>query len=315
MLQETSNEAINKIKRFEAVNNEVKLTEFEIYTVIAFYLFAKENIDLAFLEVGMGGRLDATNVVEKSNVLCSVITNVSFDHTDFLGNSIKEIAFEKAGIIKENNYIVTGAQYEALEVIKDKANELNSRLKTVNICNDDLYQIKNIKTTLAVWEIISNRLNIKLSKDDSISFLKSLQYPGRFQYIKSKKTLLDGAHNPAGAYELRKLLDADFTCKNVLYIIGMLDKDYRTFIKNLIPKNSTVICTEPKSNRATKKEILADFICENGSTAILSNNLQDAIKKAKSIKHDLIVITGSLYLVGEALELVQNKQLSEMALK
>lgn len=297
-LENLSIDVIEKVKEFEKEQKEHGiLTEFEIYTAIAFELFAKEKVDLAFLEVGMGGRLDATNVIDSKNTLCSIITNVSLDHTQYLGKTIKEIAFEKAGIIKENNFIVTGTNNEALDVISKQAKDLNAKLISVELEKSQNYIQKNIRIALVAWNIISKGIeaeNLKL-------FLEGLTFPGRFQCFEDQKILVDGAHNPDGAIELRKSINEKFQNKKTIYIIGILDKDYKSFIQNLIPQGVTVICTEPKSKRATKKELLYICVRENNSKSITAINLQEAINQAKEIDHDLIVITGSLYLVGEAL--------------
>ena len=145
--------------------------------------------------------------------------------------------------------------------------------------------------------------------------LKSLQFPGRFQYIKEHDILLDGAHNPDGAKELTKLLNKNYPNKKILYIIGMLDKDYKAFVDNLIPQESTIICTEPKSDRATKKEILKEYLNLKGLTCLLASSLKDAIQEARKINNDLILITGSLYLVGEALDLIKKNQIPQVVLK
>lgn len=316
LLDKISERVVNKIDSFELKNSQYgRLTEFEIYTIIAFELFASQKVDIAFLEVGMGGRLDATNITSDKNTLCSVITNISLDHTQYLGESIEKIAYEKAGIIKKENHIITGANEPALSVIRAKASELKSVLLNMDLEKFDSYQDKNISLSLKAWETISKQIKTNKSETNKTDFLKRLQFPGRFHYLKEHNILLDGAHNPASAGELKKLITKHFPEKKVVYIIGILDKDYKGFINNLIPQNSSVICTEPVSTRATKKEALADCILRNSGSAILADNLTLAIKKARSLKHDLIVITGSLYLVGEALELVQNKQLSEIALK
>lgn len=313
LLKETSIEVAKKIRDFETKTNNL-LTEFEIYTVIAFYLFAKEKVDMVCLEVGIGGRLDATNVASSKNTLCSIITNVSFDHTGILGERIEKIAFEKAGIIKKNNHIVTGVTQEAaLKVIKDKAKDLNSTLYLVNT-EDLLYPDKNIEIALKAWEIISSQIQTTNNNINKKDYLKSLQFPGRFHFFEDKKILLDGAHNPQAASELRKLLEKKFSSKKIIYIIGILDKDYKSFITNLIPENSYVICTEPKSSRATKKEILADFVQKNGSNTVIAHDLNNAINKAQKKDYDLIVITGSLYLIGEALTLISNNQIKEIVL-
>ena len=310
LLENIKKEVIEQILDFEKNNNET-LTEFELYTTIAFYLFAKEGVDIAFLEVGMGGRLDATNVVSAKNTLCSIITNISLDHIEYLGDTVEKIAFEKAGIIKENGFVVSGAREQALEVIRSKSSELKSKLVVVDTEENNFYQNKNIKIVKASWKVICDselKQSIrKVSEVEKNNFLKSLQFSGRFQYINEHKILLDGAHNPQAGKELRKLIDKDFSSKKIIYILGMLDKDHESFIKNLLPYNSTVICTEPKSIRATGKEVLARCVVDNGSNANISSDLQSAIQFAKSMEHDIIIITGSLYLVGEALQCLKNQ--------
>lgn len=315
LLEEVTREIVEKIKQFESRGEVTSpLTEFEIYTIIAFCLFAKEKVDIAFLEVGMGGRLDATNVLSGGDVLCSIITNVSFDHMEHLGETIEKIAFEKAGIIKENNYVITSCEGDASGVVENIAKKLNCNLISVNVKNCFFYQDKNIKLAVKAWEIVNKDKSFCLSKDAE-SFLRSLKFPGRFHYLKEKNILLDSAHNPAGAFELRKLLDEKFKNKKIIYIIGILDKDYDAFIKNLIPQNSYVICTEPKSQRATKKEFLSKSVLSNGSLTAISVDLKSAIIQARKINHDVVVITGSTYLVGEALDLLRTNKIKEIVLK
>ena len=117
-------------------------------------MFAKEKVDIAFLEVGMGGRLDATNVVSTENTLCSVITNVSFDHMDYLGSTVEKIAYEKAGIIKERNIVVTGADTIALTVIEDIAKKQKSEIVHVDVNPINSYKSKNIEIAKVAWKII-----------------------------------------------------------------------------------------------------------------------------------------------------------------
>ena len=314
-LEKFSYEILKKIEDFENKSNIERLTPFEIYTVIAFCLFERENVDITFLEIGMGGRLDATNVVDSEDVLCSAITSVSLDHIHHLGNSIEKIAYEKAGVVKENNDVVTGASGAALDVIKKEVKSLNSKLASLDFENDILYPEKNIETALAVWKVISGKIKTKKIDLDKKEFLESLQFLGRFQFLADYNILLDGAHNPAGAVELRKMLDKYYVSKKIVYILGMLNKDFKSFIKNLIPKDSSVICIEPKSERATSKEFLSNYLLECGCKAFLCKDLKEAIYKARKSDHDLISITGSLYLVGEALDLVSKKQIQEIARK
>ena len=150
----------------------------------------------------------------------------------------------------------------------------------------------------------TNKVNL-----DKKEFLTSLQFLGRFQFFKEYNLLLDGAHNPAGADELRKMLNKHYPAKKIIYILGMLDKDFKGFINNLISQKSFVICVEPKSERATSKELLYNYLLGYGCKAFICKDLREAINKAKTFKHDLIVITGSLYLVGEILFLINSKQI------
>jgi len=306
-LNKIAAESIRQIKEFEKKTNE-RLTAFEIYTIIGFDLFARENVDLAFIEVGMGGRLDATNVVEPKDTICSIITNVSFDHKNHLGSRIEDIAYEKAGIIKENNHTITGATDIALNIIQERAQELNNgllKIKTTNPASN--YIERNIGIALTTWKLIIEKLGIdETIKDDKVTFLKSLQYAGRFHLL-NEKYLIDCAHNPDGAIELNKLLDEYYRDKKKIFIIGMLDKEYDIFISNLIPKNSTVICTEPKSNRATKKEALQKAALAIGCKVVVEENIKSAIAKASSFNPELIIITGSVYLAGEAISVLSTE--------
>ncbi len=302
LLKEVSEAVVEKIKQFEEKSN-TSLTEFEVYTIIAFYLFAHEKVDIVFLEIGLGGRLDATNIVDSKDVLCSIITNISFDHMEYLGNTIEEIAHEKAGIIKENNYVISAAEKPAIEVISDRAKKFNAELLTIDTSGCKFYKDKNIKLALIAWDLISSRIaNVRAGNYKE--FLSSLQFPGRFQFFEDQKIVLDGAHNPSAAIELRKLIENKFSDKKVIYIIGMLDKDYEGFLKNLIPEGSTVVCTEPHSNRKTSKELISNCVLKCGSKAITAPDIKSAIDIARRKEHDIIVITGSLYLVGEALNVI-----------
>lgn len=303
VLKKAAQEILQKIKSI----NSLRLTTFEIYTAIAFYLFAKLGVEVAFVEVGMGGRLDATNVIPKENILCSIITSVDYDHMKFLGNTLEKIAYEKAGIIKEKNYIIVPKNINGLKIIKEEAKKLKSKL-ILDRNNDGTYFDKNINLALTSWNIIAEKLKIKPgSKFKNKALLKKITLTGRFQYIKKAKILLDSAHNPSAALELKKLIIKKNKHKKILYIIGMLDKDYKNFIKNLIPKGSHVICTEPKSTRKTRKELLAKEVKRNNSLPILASDIKDALNKAKNIKHNIILVTGSIYLVGEALYLINRK--------
>ncbi len=309
LLKKTIRAVKAKIKQFELKNKHLgKLTEFETLTVIAFVLFAKQKVDIAFLEVGLGGRLDATNVINTKNLICSVITNISYDHMQHLGSTLEKIAYEKAGIIKENNNIITGTEGRALSVIKQIATNLKANLKTVSFSKSSSilnYRNKNITIALKAWDIISSQIKTQRNnKIENKNFLSKLQFPGRLQLIQNHKMLLDGAHNPAAACELRQFIHQEYKNKKIVYIFGMLDKDYKQFIDNLFPKQSTVFCTKPKSFRATEPFLLSKYLIKKRCNATCYANLKSALYKAKDIPHDLIIITGSLYLIGESLKIL-----------
>lgn len=294
---------LKEAKSFEENHPELnKLTEFELYTATGFLLFKEEGVDLAILEVGMGGRLDATNIVKTENTICSIITNISLDHTDFLGDTIEKIAQEKAGIIKENNLLITAADEAAFKVLKETANNRSCKIIKVEVKNKNSYIKKNILLAEACWKEISCKLGI--SPRDSKESLTKVGLAGRFQLLEKQGVLLDCAHNEGAARELKKLIQEKYSNKKIVYIIGMLNKDYKSFVKELITKRSTVICVEPTSERATKKEMIAKYLKESDCTVILANSLSDGISLANKEFKDLIVITGSLYLIGEALNLL-----------
>lgn len=300
-LNKLAKEIRRKVEAFEKRNPRLgKLTEFEIYTAIAFSLFTEEKVDIAFVEVGLGGRLDATNVIKTENLLCSIITNISYDHTNLLGKTLEDIAYEKAGIIKKKNIIITATK-GGLKTISNRAKELNAKLIKVKTSHLKTCKDKNIEVAVKSWDLISKTLKVK-KEINKKEFLNKLQFNGRFQYLKKEGILLDGAHNPEAAKELNSFLKQKFKNKKKLYIIGFLNKDYRNFINNLISKNDYVICTEPKSNRTTKKEIIQHYLNNKNIHTEKAKSVKEAIKLAKKKSYDLTIITGSLYLVGEALE-------------
>lgn len=180
-----------------ADENEIHLTEFEILTVIMFKYFADNSIDIAIIETGLGGRLDATNVLKRN--ICAVITHIDFDHTDRLGNTKDEIASEKAGIIKPDSAVVTS---EGFEVVKDKADEVGALFVLANPCVEPRFaealalkgqnQIENLALVLAVLELKFGNI----SSDVIIEGLRKVKHPCRFEFFPEYNLLVDGAHNP-----------------------------------------------------------------------------------------------------------------------
>ncbi len=279
-------------------------TFFEVTTALAFLYFKEQKVDYLVLEVGLGGRLDATNVVDP---LVSIITNIDIEHVDYLGKTVKSIAYEKAGIIKKNGFVVAGAKKEALEVIKKIAKSRNAKLflaRTINLKTNlrGDFQKTNVNIAVAAVDMLKKYYQIKINNKNIKKGLKNVAWPGRFQFI-GKNVLVDCAHNPAAAAVLKKeLTKIKNNFKKKILVIGILkDKDYKTILKILVPFFDKIIITKPKLYRALEPEIIAKEM--SGKEFLIKKEVKEAVNYAKSIAEndDLIVITGSIYVVGEVL--------------
>jgi dihydrofolate synthase / folylpolyglutamate synthase len=276
----------------------VNLTFFETLTVMAFIYFNEKKVDYAVMETGMGGRLDATNV---SKPLILVITNIGLEHRDVLGNTIKEIASEKAGIIKPNTTVVTSAKGKALSVIEKIAEKHNSKLVVAKKLNDielrlkGEYQKENASTAFAVLK------ELGLNEDIILKGLKKAYWPGRFEFM-DENILLDCAHNPDGMRALVKSIEKLDYNKLIVVIGVMKDKDISSIEKKLEKLNPIVIATKASVSRSKEPEEIAEYF----KNATILPDLKKAIKYAveNSEKNDLILITGSIFVVGEAYPLL-----------
>src|SRR3989338_1518252 len=285
---------------------------FEITTAMAFLYFKDKNVDFAVLEVGLGGRLDATNVVAP---LVSVITNIWIEHTELLGNTIEKIAFEKAGIIKNDVPVVTGAKGKALDAIKKIAKEKNAPLflikKYKDIKFDYLngnFQQENKDIALTTIDVFKKYSIIKIGNKKIINGLKKTQWPARLQFI-SKNVLVDCAHNPSSFEVLRNELNVIKKQKNIKYFIFVVgiqsDKNITIMLKTVGPLISKIIFTKSKHEKASKPQYLLKIFNKVNKnkkfkTKIIENP-KKALNYAKKIagKNDLVVVTGSIYLAGE----------------
>lgn len=289
---------------------------FEITTAMAFLYFREKNVDFVVLEAGLGGRLDATNVV---NPLVSVITNIGLEHTDLLGKTIEKIAFEKAGIIKQNVPVVTGADGKSLEVIKKIAKERNAptllpkKYKRINfkyLYGD--YQQQNKDIALTTIDILKKKYFLKINFFQIIKGIKKTVWPGRMQFI-SQNVLVDCAHNPSGFKTLRNELIKIKRNKKIdclILVIGLQqDKDIKEIFKIIKPLASAIIFTKSKNKKSANPEDLSETFkkIDNNQkieTKILKN-ARDALDYAKKIagKNDLVVVAGSIYMVGGLLQI------------
>jgi dihydrofolate synthase/folylpolyglutamate synthase len=288
-------------------------TFFEFVTVMALRWFAEQHCDSVIWETGLGGRLDATNIVTP---LASVITNIAFDHTQWLGDTLAKIAAEKAGIIKPGVPVIISVDApEALEIIRQRAAELAAPLAIVNgaapasssYCKLGLRGgHQQVNAALAVATARALQPVLPVSESAIQRGLETVWWPGRFQVERTaggQTLVFDGAHNPAGAAALRAALAAEFPAHEPALVIGVLaDKDWREVTRALAPLARRIYAVPVRSQRTLASETLAAACRELNPQA----QVQACPSLAEALQHcataPFVVITGSLYLVGEALE-------------
>ncbi|MCX7912966.1 MAG: bifunctional folylpolyglutamate synthase/dihydrofolate synthase [Thermodesulfovibrionales bacterium] len=330
-------------------------TFFEFVTAMAFLYFSRNKIDWGVIEVGMGGRLDCTNVIIPE---VSVITRISYDHKEFLGNTLTEIAKEKAGIIKKTVPVIASSQEdEAKRVIEDTALRQSSRLYLYdvdfkgNLVKSDLHGITFEYRDKEVSESLSSKYNFyvplagehqlinasvaikasklllqKFTKDPQDSIFESIKgglsqtrWRGRLELLRQEPPIMiDGAHNPDAAEKLSvSLKKLVLPYYEIILVTGiMLDKDIRGILKPLLPLCSEIIFTAPNYGRAASPKVLSDIALSEGFDSKIAPTIKQALEMAISIasqimhpdrKRPLILITGSFYTIGEALEILGEK--------
>jgi dihydrofolate synthase/folylpolyglutamate synthase len=318
-------------------------TFFEVYTALAFLYFKESKVDFAVLETGLGGRLDATNIC--SSIVCG-ITPISLDHTRRLGDTLREIAKEKAGIIKgESPTVISSLQEkEALEVIRQRSKDCGAKLYEVGRdilfeslgCNrqEQLFnvitmfqehphlrmkllgehQLANAACAIGIIESLRS-YGIYVSDSDIREGLKKTAWPGRFEIASHHPLIvLDGAQNQASAAALRKTVEKFFSGYEVMLILGISkDKDIEGVLRELIPLSKDVILTKADNPRAAQPRDIKELIIAKGLGARLgrihlSQNIKEALDLALACwdPKELLLITGSLFLVGEARHLLKS---------
>lgn len=287
---------------------------FEITTAIAFLYFRGKNPDFVVLEAGLGGRLDATNVVKP---LVSVITTIGLEHTALLGNTLEKIAYEKAGIIKEKAPVITGAKGEALKTIKNTAEERNAPLilpkRHKKIKFDYLsgeFQQFNAGVALTAIETLKKYHKLKISGAYIENGLKNTKWPARLEFI-GNNVLVDCAHNPDGVKvlteELKRIIKKK-EFKEIIFVFGALkDKNVgEMFQKIRVLKPKLIIFTEANSDRALGVQELEGIFKKFNKYKAAQKSIKKpkaALEYAKKIagKDELIVAAGSMYMVGEVI--------------
>ena len=329
-------EFVEKLKPdITAVNRENAygmLTTFEVTTAIAFAYFREKGVDFQVIETGLGGRLDATNVVDPEE---SIITAISLDHTKILGDTLAKIAGEKAGIIKPGKTVVSAPQFPDVEKVLTGVSEKNGsklftagkelkweytgtkddkqsmrvrgRLGTYEIEIPLLgrHQLENAVVAVAALEVLQEK-GYKISSESVKMGLAGVDWPGRLQVLsRTPLTVVDGAHNGESAARLVEGLKQYFKFENAILIIGVSsDKDLAGIIKEFKPVFGRVIATSANHPRAKPANILVEELTGYGVNATAGDDVPNAIRKAEQIAgpNDLICLTGSLFVVGDALE-------------
>jgi dihydrofolate synthase/folylpolyglutamate synthase len=285
-------------------------TFYEVVTILALRYFAERKCEIVIWETGLGGRLDATNIVTP---LASVITNVQFDHEQWLGDTIEKIAAEKAGIIKPGVPVITTTTGEALEVIRSTAECLSAPCYPV-VASASHFLTPNLRgphqrlnAALATKTVEVVRGPMPYNESALERGLAAVPWPGRFQVLaRGPQTLvLDGAHNPAGAIALAETLRAEFPDEQPTLILGVLeDKNWEKICRTLAPLCSRIVAVPVKSRRVANPETLVPVCRAAQPRADVSAVSSVAEALALTRRDDLVVITGSLYLIGEVMELL-----------
>ncbi|MEJ2695336.1 MAG: bifunctional folylpolyglutamate synthase/dihydrofolate synthase [Candidatus Sulfobium sp.] len=313
-------------------------TFFEVVTAMAFLCFRRNNVGWAVVEVGLGGRLDATNVILPE---VTVITAIALDHREFLGDTVREVAAEKAGVIKPGVPVVSAPQGpEAIEVIESRSSEKGSLLFR---CGRDFsssqvredaeglsfsyrgereydglrlplageHQAINAALAVKTTEILTGkypgmRCNIRKG-------LGMVRWPGRIEIVRKNPTILiDGAHNPDAASALSVHLGRMTSGgrRRIIMVVGIMgDKDIDGILRPLLPLASTLIFTSPSYSRAASVEVLSARAASLGHPCVASTGVADALRKAEALylPGDIIVVTGSFYTIGEAKEILSGR--------
>jgi dihydrofolate synthase / folylpolyglutamate synthase len=316
---------IESTEKVKAVYDPKRTTFFEFTTAVAFDCIAQMKPDIAIVEVGLGGRLDATNTVAPT---VTVITDISREHEDYLGVGIASVAREKAGIIKPGIPLVTGAsRQEARNVILGIASSAAAPvtefgkdffgkrtgirqfayrsgdlvLEGLGLSMPGAYQIKNASLAVAVIERL--RAQGMHIPDEAIrSGLMNTRFPGRFELLRSgPDVIIDGAHTPEGMRLLKSAFTSMYPGKRPLMLLGALrDKNYDALIKIIVPLAREVTCVAPQGERALNEEELRDLVKTYGVPADTAPSIAEGFEKllAKASRDDVILAAGSLYMIG-----------------
>ncbi len=314
-------------------------TEFELITAIGFVYFGRLPMDFLILEVGLGGRGDSTNIIKQP--LAAVITSISLDHVDVLGNTTEKIAFEKAGIIKNGGLVIsnvkdtpaaavirntaTGKGCEFYDVTRIRYFDVEKSLNgysfsvalkkhetvRVSLSMVGMHQVENAICALSVIEALVKGNIIKTDQKKILLGMKRGRQAGRLEVLSQRPyIIIDGAHNEAGVQALSEVINEHFSGKKILLVAGVLkDKKVEGLLKCFSAINCKVIATEPDSNRSLPAKELCNMALDAGLECIDTCNLKDAFYYAlkESKNYDLIIFSGSIYLIGRIREMYKDE--------
>jgi dihydrofolate synthase/folylpolyglutamate synthase len=317
-----------------------ELTFFELATAMALYAFRQQAVDWAIIETGMGGRLDATNIIRPA---ATVITNVSIEHRQYLGGTLAAIAGEKAGIIKPRTPVVTGIkQPKALQVVAGVAEQnrsalyrsrhdfrtrrrsngsfdyygLHHRWKRLQTALTGGHQVVNAGLALATCEVLEERLPI--SESGIREGLQNTRWPGRLELLAGKPAiLLDGAHNREAARTLADYLRSGYPHVPITLVVGILDdKPYRAMLQSLVPECRHIVVTRPRIQRALPPETLLEKVKTMTTRVEMAPDVAAAVQRAVTLTpaDGVVCIAGSLYVVGEAKEALEAGQIRDLTI-
>ena len=309
------------------VPKKATITFFEFTTAMAFVYFREERVDLAVLETGMGGRLDATNVIDP---LLALISPISREHQQYLGKTLLQVAGEKAGIIKPGRPLLTTArQPRVVALLQEKCREAQApfyahgrdfrgrktgprlmdfrgrrhRWKGLRLGLAGSHQVLNASLSLAAAEMLLE-MGFPLKEDHMRNGLAETKWPGRLERVgDSPPILLDGAHNPGATRILKQALKEEFPRRRLILVLGiMADKEIPRMMSNLVPLADLLILTRPHMERAASLELLGKHASPWEKSTLEIGDVGGALEKAmgEAGREDLVVVTGSLYTVGEA---------------
>lgn len=306
---------IDFVKKISKALEDIKPSFFEITVAMAFYYFAEQQVDIAVIETGLGGRLDSTNVVTPE---VSIITNIGLDHTDMLGDTLPLIATEKAGIIKKDIPVVIGERHpETDNVFVDKANNTNSvitfaedMVKPNKIWQTDLlgyYQVQNVRTTMAGLVALNNigwGLDIQKCRKGIRNVVKNTGIQGRWQIIQdTPKVICDTGHNTEGIEEIVMQLEQE-DCDQLHIVFGQVQGKDTTNVLQLLPQNAQYYFCKPNIVRGLDSTLLAKSATDVGLTGDVFDSVMTAYTAAliAASPDDVIFVGGSTFVVADLLE-------------